>query len=142
MSLPSAVLSGRVHDGGVADVDPAGRPRRRRFSAEYKAAIVAEYDAAPDGLKGSVLRREGLYSSHVTEWRKARDAGALDGLETQVRRPRRHPAEVELAKLRARHARTEAELVRTRAALDLMGKASALLELLTESADTDSPSTR
>ena len=89
-----------------------------------------------------MLRREGLYSSHVTEWRKARDAGALDGLESQVRRPRRHPAEVELEKLRARHARTEAELARTRAALDLMGKASALLELLAESADTDPPSTK
>lgn len=142
MSLPSAVLNGRVHDGGVADGDPSARPRRRRFSAEYKHAIVAEYDAAPDGEKGSVLRREGLYSSHVTEWRKARDAGALDGLESQVRRPRRHRAEVELEKLRARHARTEAELAKTRAALDLMGKASALLELLAESADTDPPSTK
>lgn len=115
MSLPSAVLGGRAHDGGVADVDPSARPRRRRFSAEYKLAILAEYDAAPDGEKGSILRREGLYSSHVTEWRKARDAGALDGRETQVRRPRRHAAEVELERLRARHARTEAELAKTRA---------------------------
>ena len=110
MSLPSAVLDGRAHDGGVTDGDPSARPRRRRFSAEYKLAIVAEYDAAPDGLKGSVLRREGLYSSHVAEWRKARDAGALDGLETKVRRPRRHPAEVELEKLRVRHERGSTRL--------------------------------
>lgn len=142
MSLPSAVLNGRAHDGGVADGDPAARPRRRVFSAEYKAQILAEYDAAPDGAKGSILRREGLYSSHVTEWRRARDAGVLDGLESQTRRPKRHRAELELEKLRRRHERTEAELARTRLALDIMGKASALLESLAESADNERPSTK
>jgi transposase-like protein len=112
------------------------------FSAEYKLAILAEYDAAPEGAKGSILRREGLYSSHVTEWRKARDGGALGGLKSGGGRPKRHAAEIELDKLRRRHERTEAELARTRLALDLMGKASALLELVAESADSDRPSTR
>jgi len=140
MSMPTAVLNGRAHDGGVADEDPAARPRRRAFPAEYKLAILAEYDAAADGEKGSILRREGLYSSHVTEWRKARDAGALGALESRTRSAKRHPAEVELEKLRRRHERTEAELARTRLALDLMGKASALLESLAESADTERPS--
>ena len=142
MSLPTAVLNGRAHDGGVADEDPAARPRRRAFTAEYKLAILAEYDAAPEGEKGSILRREGLYSSHVTEWRRARDVGALGALETRTRVSKRHPAEAELEKLRRRHERTEAELARTRLALDIMGKASALLESLAESADTDRPSTR
>ena len=117
-------------------------PRRRVFSAEYKLAVLAEYDAAPEGEKGSILRREGLYSSHVTEWRRARDAGALVALQTATRKPARHPAEVELEKLRRRHERTEAELARTRLALDLMGKASALLESLVESADSERPSTK
>ncbi len=142
MSMPTAVLNGRAHDDGVADGDPAARPRRRAFSAEYKLALLTEYDAAPEGVKGSILRREGLYSSHVTEWRRARDVGGLDALKTQARKPGRHPAEVELEKLRRRHERTEAELARTRLALDLMGKASALLELLAESADTETRSTR
>ncbi len=142
MSMPSAVLNGRAHDGGVADPDPAARPRRRVFSAEYKLAVLAEYDAAPDGEKGSILRREGLYSSHVTEWRRARDAGALVALQAGTRKPSRHPAEIELEKLCRRHERTEAELARTRLALDMMGKASALLESLVESADSDKPSTR
>jgi len=136
------MLNGRAHDGGVADSDPAARPRRRVFSAEYKLSVLAEYDAAPDGTKGSILRREGLYSSHVTEWRKARDAGSLRALESQSRPAKRHPAEVELEKLRRRHERTETELTKTRAALELMGKASALLELLVESAETEKPSTR
>lgn len=140
--MPSALLNGRAHDDGVVDDDPSARPRRRVFSAEYKLGILAEYDAAPDGVKGSILRREGLYSSHVTEWRKARDLGALYALKSQARQPKRHPAEVELEKLRRRHERTEVELKKTRAALELMGKASALLELLAESADTDKPPTR
>jgi transposase len=142
MSMPSAVLNGRAHDGGVAEDDPAARPRRRAFSAEYKLAVLAEYDAAPEGEKGSILRRESLYSSHVTEWRRARDVGALGALEPRTRQAKRHPAEVELEKLRRRHERTEAELARTRLALDLMGKASALLESLAESADNERPSTR
>ena len=143
MSMPIAVLNGRVHDVGVSEsVDPAARPTRRRFTAEYKLAVLAEYDAAQDGLKGSILRREGLYSSHVTEWRKARDAGAMTGLETRVKGSKRHPAEIELERERRRRERAEAELARSKAALDLMGKAHALLELLSESADNNKPSRR
>jgi transposase-like protein len=59
---------------------PSPRPSRRSFSAEYKLAIVAEYENAPNGEKGVILRREGLYSSHVIEWTRARDAGALEGV--------------------------------------------------------------
>jgi hypothetical protein len=56
----------------------AEQPKRRTFTAEYKLAMVAEYDAATEpGAKGALLRREGLYSSHIIEWRRARDAGAL-----------------------------------------------------------------
>ena len=140
MSLPAAVLDGRAHNGDVPEIDPAARPQRRRFSAEYKAKILAEYEAAPDGEKGSGLRREGLYSSQITEWRQARDAGVRSGLEPGARKPKRTATEVELEKLKAKHQRTEAELARTRMALDIMGKASALLESLAESADTDKQS--
>ena len=57
-------------------------PRRRTFTAKYKLEVLVAYDAAPDGEKGAVLRREGLYSSHITQWRKARDVGALAGGRT------------------------------------------------------------
>jgi transposase-like protein len=142
MSMPNAVLNVRRHDGGVAEPDPAAKPRRRLFSAEYKLAVLAEYEAAADGDKGAVLRREGLYSSHITEWRQARDAGGAGALVPHVRQPQRHPAELELERLRKRHQRTEAELARTRLALDIMGKAHALLEQLAESAGTEPPSTK
>ncbi len=59
------------------DPEVPQKGRRRSFTAQYKLDVVAEYDAAAAGEKGAVLRREGLYSSHVIEWRRPRDAGAL-----------------------------------------------------------------
>ncbi|MGI8680699.1 MAG: transposase [Mycobacteriales bacterium] len=125
-------------------MDPSSpRPRRRRFTAEYKLGVVEEYDRLTEpGAKGALLRREGLYSSHVVEWRRARDVGALSALAAQARRPDRSAGQVELERMRARAERTEAELAKTRAALDVVGKAHALLELLSESADTEPRSRR
>ena len=135
MSMTAALVA--PHDGGMAD-DPAVRPRRRRFSPEYKLAILAEYDRLTEpGDKGALLRREGLYTSHIVEWRRARDAGALSGLAAQARRPRRTAEQVELERVRRRNQRLEAELARTKAALEIVGKAHALLEQLSESADSE-----
>ncbi|WP_043718767.1 transposase [Kutzneria sp. 744] len=125
--------------------DPAPRPTRRAFTPEYKLAIVTEYENAPNGEKGAILRREGLYSSHVIEWTRARDAGALTTGPTDpaapARRPKKTAEQIELDKLRRRNAQLEADLTKTRLALDIMGKAHALLEELSESADTDEPPT-
>lgn len=124
-------------DDGV--VTPrADRPKRRTFTAEYKAQIVAEYDAAEHGERGAILRREGLYSSHITEWRKAAQAGAVTALGPKAKD--RRDREIELLKARAEKA--EAELARTRAALDIVGKAHALLETLSESTGTPKPPPR
>lgn len=136
MTLTMAdIRAGSADDGGV---DPrADRPRRRAFTAEYKAAILAEYDAlAEPGARGALLRREGLYSSHLTEWRRARDVGALAGLTPAPRAAKRSPEQAEIERLRSRAERAEAELAKTKAALEVVGKAHALLELLSESADT------
>ena len=89
-----------------------------------------------------MLRREGLYTSHIVEWRRAREAGALAGLAAQGRRPRRTSEQVELERVRRRNQRLEAELARTRAALEIVGKAHALLEQLSESADSEPRSSR
>jgi transposase len=141
--MTTASLLVRAQDGVVDEpdpevADPAARPLRRSFTAEYKARIVEEYDALPVGSteRGGLLRREGLYTSHISEWRRARDAGARDGLASKAK-PRRSAEQVELEKLRRRNERLEAELAKTRLALEITGKAHALLELLSESADSD-----
>jgi transposase len=130
----------RVDDGSVGS--RSDQPKRRSFTAEYKLAMVEHYDRAEPGARGALLRREGLYHSHIIEWRRARDAGALSGLAAQPRRPSRSPEQVEADRLRAENERLRAELAKTKAALDVVGKAHALLELLSESADTDGRSTR
>jgi transposase len=129
------------HPGSSGGADPAPRPSRRVFSPEYKLAIVAEYETAPSGEKGAILRREGLYSSHVIEWARARDAGVLGGsADCGPKRSRKSAEEVELARLRRQNEKLQADLTKTRMALDIMGKAHALLAELSESADEEPPS--
>ncbi len=134
---------GRVADDAAQRPDPEvpERARRRTFTAKYKLEVLAAYDAAPDGEKGAVLRREGLYSSHITEWRKARDAGALAALAAPRGRKRRDAAAEQIARLQAEKQRLEQELAKTRAVVDVQAKLHALLETLSESADTDPRST-
>jgi transposase len=141
MTMTTASLLARAHDGVVDEPDPAARPRRRTFTAEYKARILDEYDALPHGdeERGALLRREGLYTSHIAEWRKARDAGARRGLVPRAK-PRRSPEQVEVEKLRRKTERLEAELERTKTALEITGKVHALLEQLSESAAPETKS--
>ena len=130
----STSVTTRAHDGAVTDdTDPAARPTRRTFTADQKLTILAAYEGATEpGAKGALLRREGIYSSQITEWRKARDAGSLAALGTKPRGAR--SAET---RERKKNKRLEAELAKTRTALDIVGKAHALLEMLSESADTE-----
>jgi len=141
VSTPSDDQPGRSVPAGAAD--PAPRPTRRVFSPEYKLAMVAEYENAPSGQKVAVLRREGLYSSHIIEWTRARDAGALTNGPTEsatpTKRVKKTAEQVELEKLRRRNEKLESDLKKTRMALDIMGKAHALLEELSESAENDEP---
>jgi transposase-like protein len=139
MTLTSADLNGRVQTRRVDEIDPAAKPKRRTFSAAEKLAHLDAYDALPKGSdeRGAYLRREGLYSSHVSEWRKQRDSGALAGLTPKGRPAKRSAEQVELDRLRRRNERLEAELAKTKLALEITGKAHALLELISESADTE-----
>jgi transposase-like protein len=127
--------------------DPAPKPSRRAFSPAYKLAMVAAYESAPNGEKGALLRREGLYSSHIIEWTRARDAGLLgkpgreidSGTATTGRLKKKSSEQIELEKLRRQNEKLQADLKKTRMALDIMGKAHALLEELSESADDQTP---
>ena len=126
-------------------VDPAPRPTRRTFTAEYKARIVAEYEAAPHGEKSAVLRREGLFHSHVREWATTRDASGLAGLDRETsatNRRQRRAEQAEIDRLRAENHRLTGKLAQTQAALSIMGKAHELLESLAESTEPPTGSTR
>lgn len=116
-----------------------GRAKRRSFTTEYKRRMVAEYDAAPKGTKGAVLRRERLYDSHIQEWRAAVEAGTLD-VPARRGRPKgsgRSPEQARIAELERQVQRLEAELGRKDEviaerddALDVLGKGVAFLEAL------------
>jgi transposase len=123
------------------DPEVPERARRRTFTAKYKLEILAAYDAAADGEKGALLRREGLYSSHIVEWRRARDAGALAALAAPRGRKPRDKRDEQIAALQAEKQRLEQELAKARFVVDVQAKLHALLETLSESGDTEPRST-
>jgi len=138
MTMTSAALLPCADDGGVGDDDPAAKPTRRRFSAEYKLAILDEYERLTDpGAKGALLRREGLYSSHIVEWRRARDVGAIRELAPKARPAKRTPEQVELDRAQRRIERLENDLAKHKLALEIQGKASELLERLLAESNQD-----
>lgn len=118
------------------DPEVPEKARRRSFTARYKLDVVAEYDAAASGEKGAVLRREGLYSSHVIEWRRARDAGALASARPRGRLAA-DPRDAQIARLRKEKAKLEQELAKARFVVDVQAKLQVLLETISESADTE-----
>jgi transposase len=138
MTMPT--LTERAHDDEVGSPPTPDRPQRRRFTAEYKLAILADYDRLEaNGEKGALLRREGLHTSHLAEWRRAREAGTLHppGQTQGASSSPRASGDAALARANNKVARLEAELAKNRLALEIMGKAHALLEMLAESADPD-----
>lgn len=123
--------------GVVPDPELVEKARRRKFTAAYKLSIVAEADACTrPGELGALLRREGLYSSHLTTWRAQRDRAALDGLEPKRRGPAPPSADaVELAKVRRELNKAQSDLQTARRVIEVQGNVSALLEeLLSKSA--------
>ena len=128
-----SVAAGGGAPGASPDPELVERPRRRKFSAEYKLRVLREADGCSRlGEIGALLRREGLYTSHLSAWRKQRDRGALAALGRRRGRPRPHPLETENAKLRQRLERAEAELAKARKVIEVQGNVSALLGELLE----------
>jgi transposase len=105
--------------------------RRRSFTGEYKQRILAEADsaAAQPGAIGALLRREGLYSSHLSTWRRERQAGILKGLTPLKRGPKskRNPQEEEMLKLRRENQHLMEELRKAAIVIDVQKKVGALL---------------
>ena len=120
--------TGRMHAGAMPDPEVLERPRRRRFTAAYKLAVLTEVDAATEpGAIGAILRREGLYSSHLVDWRRARDRGALEALARPHGRPKPNPLAREVEGLRRDNARLTARLTTAERIIEIQSKVSALL---------------
>jgi transposase len=129
-------LDGRAQVGARNDLtepDPEVPERARgprRYSPRYKAQILAEYERLDKAGKGALLRREGLYTSLISEWRTQRDRGALQALGRPSGRPPADPVERENARLRRENQRLAGELEKARRVIEVQGKLSALLEQL------------
>jgi transposase-like protein len=119
------------------DPEVPERARRRTFTAQYKQDVLAACEAAPEGEKGAILRREGLCSSLISEWRRARDAGALAGLRQPRGRPAADPRDARIAQLERDKAKLEQELATSRFVVEVQSKLRALLETISEGADTE-----
>lgn len=139
VTMPAPRLGDAVRVEEVPDPQVPERARRRTYTAKYKAQILAEYDAADRDGRGALMRREGLYSSLLSEWRKQRDKGAMEALATTRGRPPADPVDRENARLRAQVAKLEAELDTSRRVIEVQGKLSALLEQLATGGATDEP---
>jgi len=116
-------------------------PERRRFTAAYKLAIVQEADRCTEpGQIGTLLRREGLYSSHLGKWRKLRDRGALHGLSAKKRGPKAGASPLlkkENDQLRRENARLQKKLAKAEMVIDFQKKVAALLDIPLNQPDDD-----
>lgn len=134
-------LAGEVARAGGASATSPGAPdpevravaKRRQFNAAYKLSVLAEADRAREaGAIGALLRREGLYSSHLVTWRRERDAGALEALgRRRGRKAKLTPEQRRIAALEARNARLERELDQARTIIGVQKKLCTLLGLPT-----------
>ena len=115
-----------------APTEVTAKAKRRRFTAEFKRRILQEADACDRGELGALLRREGLYSSHLVEWRRARDAGELAGLTPRKRGPKAQataPLAAKVSEQAKQIAKLEAENAKLQLICDVQKKVSLLLGL-------------
>ena len=126
-----APRAGASHARPTPDPEVVAKPKRRKFTAQYRLRILEEAESCTQpGEVGRLLRREGLYSSHLTEWRRARREGSLQGLtpSKRGRKPaERNPLSAKVHELEAKVARLEKELHTAHTILDVQGKVAGLL---------------
>jgi transposase len=125
---------------GIPDPEVPPRAKRRHFSPEYKKRILEEADACTErGQIGALLRREGLYTSHLDKWRRQREQGTLAGLAPKKRGPKPKPEAVELARLRREKERLQQQLQRAETIIAFQKKLADLLGIPLESQNLDEP---
>jgi transposase-like protein len=131
-------LNPSYHQGQDQMPDPEVKAKadRRRFSAAYKLRVLEEADRCTEaGQLGQLLRREGLYSSHLSQWRQQRRAGQLKGLQPQPRGRKADPQAAELSRLQQENERLKAQLVRAELIIEAQKKLCQLLDVPTTSLD-------
>src|SRR5665811_1998137 len=123
--------------------DTEVRRARRSWPATYKLRILAEIDAADRGEIGAILRREGLYSSLISEWRKQRDRGALEGLRDRRPGPAgMDPMRAELARLREENTELREHVATCEELIGAQGKAFALLQTISTASSANGSTNR
>ena len=125
-------------NGNHSRPDPEVGPkaRRRTFTAEYRMRILAEADACTEpGQIGALLRREGLYSSHLTTWRRQRESGGLAGLASKKRGRQQDEQAAENTKLRRENERLRKQLDQAELIIAAQKKLAQALEALTDRAE-------
>ena len=137
MVMPSS--SSSVHNGsaksGVPSSEVVEKAQRRIYAAEYKLEILQETDSCSEGQIGAILRREGLYSSHLTTWRRQRQAGQLAALRDNKRGRKStpiNPLSAEVERLRRENERLSQRLQQAELIIDIQKKASAILNITLE----------
>lgn len=136
VTMPGAPVSNAVRVEEVPDPQVPERAKRRTYTAKYMAESLAEYDRLDRDGRGALMRREGVYSSLLSEWQQ-RDKGALEALGKARGRPPADPVERDNARLRTQVAKLQAELETSRRVIEVQGKLSALLEQLATGGATD-----
>jgi transposase len=127
--------------GEMPKTEVVAKARRKQFSATEKLRILREVDACQgSGEVGALLRREGIYSSYLTTWRRQRQRGELDGLAPQRRGPKPDPQAVENARLRRENARLQERLQRAELIIDFQKKVAQMFGGTLETPDLDDPS--
>jgi transposase len=144
MTVTMTASRTRVDPGGVPsppDPEVPEKAKRRRFSAEYKLAILREADRCTEpGQIGALLRRERLYSSHLVDWRRQRDTGALQALARKRGPQPADPARVEVERLRRENERLAHKLGQAERIIEIQGKLSELLGIPLDPASDDEQS--
>lgn len=129
-TAPNELNGGQVtaESAGTPDPEVVAKAERRHFTAGYKLRVLAEADACiKPGQIGALLRREGLYRSHLDKWRKQRREGTLQALSPQKRGPKRDPQAAEIARLRRENERLQERLRRAENIIEVQKKVAALL---------------
>ena len=122
----------------VPDPEVAARPKRRRFTAEYKLRVLRQADACKEpGETGALLRREGLYSSHLVQWRRQREEAAQAQLKSRRRGPKPKLQDPRVKQLEREMARLERRLKRAEIIIEIQKKAAALLGIPLKNLDSD-----